>query len=157
MVLAVQPKDQRGYFILPQAPEDAGYYVYGTPEAGASQYVHPALLSALLWVEREWQASDPRKFGIGNISLANGIDHPDHESHESGLEVDIRPLRKDGQPVAVRWYQAAYDRAATARLIALFRLHLDVRRLYFNDQQIAGVTPYPNHDNHFHMELRVPA
>jgi len=23
----IQPKDKRNYFILPQAPEDAGYYV----------------------------------------------------------------------------------------------------------------------------------
>lgn len=25
----IQPKDRRGYFMLPQAPEDAGYFVYG--------------------------------------------------------------------------------------------------------------------------------
>ena len=30
-MLEVQPKDSRGYFMLPQAPEGAGYYVYGTP------------------------------------------------------------------------------------------------------------------------------
>ena len=157
MVLAVQPRDQRGYFMLPQAPEDAGYYVYGTPAEGVSQYAHPALISALLWVEREWQAIETRKFGIGNISLANGVDHPDHDSHESGLEVDIRPLRKDGQPVGVRWYQAAYDHAATAKLIALFRLYTPVRLIYFNDPQMPGVRPYPNHDNHLHLELKVPA
>ncbi|MFA6069178.1 MAG: hypothetical protein WC810_11410 [Janthinobacterium sp.] len=28
-MLEVQPRDKRGFFILPQAPEDAGYYVYG--------------------------------------------------------------------------------------------------------------------------------
>ena len=32
-MLEVQAKDVRGYFILPQAPEEAGYYVYGTPGA----------------------------------------------------------------------------------------------------------------------------
>ncbi|MGJ7914411.1 hypothetical protein ACI48D_02885 [Massilia sp. LXY-6] len=30
MAIPIQPKDRRGYFMLPQAPEDAGYYVYGT-------------------------------------------------------------------------------------------------------------------------------
>ena len=33
-MLEVQPRDKRGFFILPQAPEDAGYYVYGTPGRG---------------------------------------------------------------------------------------------------------------------------
>ena len=31
----LQPQDSRHYFMLPQAPEDAGYYVYGTPAGGA--------------------------------------------------------------------------------------------------------------------------
>ena len=60
--IPIQSKDARGYFMLPQAPEDAGYYVYGTPVRGAGQYGQPALLSVLFWVEREWQAVDHRKF-----------------------------------------------------------------------------------------------
>lgn len=70
-MLEVQPKDKRGFFILPQAPEDAGYYVYGTPGRGAGQFTHPNMMMALMYVGREWQASNKRKFGIGNISLAN--------------------------------------------------------------------------------------
>ena len=57
-MLEVQPRDKRGFFILPQAPEDAGYYVYGTPGRGAGQYAHPNMMMALLYVEREWQAVD---------------------------------------------------------------------------------------------------
>jgi len=74
--IPIQSKDSRGYFMLPQAPEDAGYYVYGTPVRGAGQYGHPALLSVLFWVEREWQAVDHRKFGVGNISQAGGPAYP---------------------------------------------------------------------------------
>ena len=44
-MLEVQPQDSRGYFMLPQAPEGAGYYVYGTPENGASQYADPRLIT----------------------------------------------------------------------------------------------------------------
>ncbi|PHV37674.1 hypothetical protein CSQ95_18775 [Janthinobacterium sp. BJB304] len=57
-MLEVQPRDKRGFFILPQAPEDAGYYVYGTPGRGAGKYAHPNMMMALLYVEREWQAVD---------------------------------------------------------------------------------------------------
>ncbi|WP_374581563.1 hypothetical protein [Pseudoduganella sp.] len=56
MALEAQAQDARGYFILPQAPEDAGYYMYGAPANGAGQYAHPVLMSVLLVVEREWQS-----------------------------------------------------------------------------------------------------
>lgn len=115
--MQMQPKDSRSYFMLPQAPEDAGYYVYGKldgiPSKGASQYAHPSLMTAILRVEREWRQYDNRKFGIGDISLAGGGNHPDHESHEKGVDVDVRPLRKDGKHTPVTWKDKEYDFAAT--------------------------------------------
>jgi murein endopeptidase len=153
-MLEVQPKDSRGYFMLPQAPEDAGYYVYGTPGEGGGQYAHPAMLTILLFIERQWQAIDHRKFGIGNISLAGGGRFKPHDSHKDGLQVDVRPLRKDGARVAVNYFQSGYDKAATSRLIALFRAHPAVIKVYFNDLSIPGVQPMMNHDNHFHVAIR---
>jgi hypothetical protein len=35
-MLEVQPRDKCGFFILPQAPEDAGYCVYGSQGRGAA-------------------------------------------------------------------------------------------------------------------------
>ena len=153
-MLEVQPKDSRGYFMLPQAPEGAGYYVYGTPGNGASQYANPRLLTIILAVEREWQLFEARKFGIGNISLAGGITHPHHSSHMKGLEVDVRPVRKDGLHESVRYYDSQYDRDATARLISIFRSqapgHMNI---FFNDNKIPGVQHREKHDNHFHFEI----
>ncbi|MGK5081646.1 hypothetical protein ACQ4W6_25625 [Janthinobacterium sp. HLX7-2] len=63
------------------------------------------MMMTLLYVEREWQASNKRKFGIGNISLANGT------------------------------------------------ANASVRRVLFNDTAIPFVTPFKNHDHHFHLEL----
>ncbi|WP_256080159.1 penicillin-insensitive murein endopeptidase [Massilia sp. YIM B04103] len=140
--------------MLPQAPEDAGYYVYGTPRTGAGQYAHPAMMSAILRVEREWQAIDERKFGIGNISLAGGPKYGKHSTHRSGLEVDVRPLRLDGNQVPVYWYQQAYDQVGTAKLIELFRMYAPVVLIYFNDTHIPFVTPLADHDHHFHVKLR---
>lgn len=154
-MLEVQPKDSRGYFMLPQAPEDAGYYVYGTPENGAGQDSHPALLSVLFFIEREWQAIDSRKFGIGNISLAGGGKYGKHYSHQVGLQVDVRAIRLDGQQLRVdRFHHSLYDQKATAKLIALFRTHPSVTQILFNDTEIPGVKSWEGHDDHFHEGIR---
>jgi len=118
----LQPRDSRRYFMLPQAPEEAGYYVYGTPAGGKFQYAHPSMMTVLLWVEREWAAVDSRKFGIGNISLADGLEN-EHASHVNGLQVDVRALRKDGLQLPVTWHDHEYDEARwftiSAALLAL--------------------------------------
>jgi penicillin-insensitive murein endopeptidase len=153
MALIVQPRDGRGFFMLPQAPDDAGYYVYGTPGSGAAQFAHPKLLSLLFIVEREWQALDSRKFGIGNISIANGVPFG-HASHMKGLEVDVRPLRKDGKQAPVTYTNSQYDRAGTSQLIALFRANaVGPIVIFFNDLKIPGVTPHQKHDDHFHFQF----
>lgn len=153
-MLEVQRHDSRGFFMLPQAPEGAGYYVYGTPGNGASQYAHPRLMSLLLAVERECQLVDRRQFGIGNISLTDGVKHPDHSSHMKGLEVDVRPLRIDGLNQAVRFFDSAYDRPATEKLINIFRSYAPGQmRIFFNDNKIPGVRKREKHDNHFHFEI----
>ncbi|MBB5609069.1 MULTISPECIES: penicillin-insensitive murein endopeptidase [unclassified Janthinobacterium] len=153
-MLEVQLKDARGLFMLPQAPEDAGYYVYGTPGGGAGQYAHPTMMTAILRVEREWQAIDKRKFGVGNISRAGGLPYKGHATHLTGLEVDVRPVRKDGQETAVYWYNHEYDQDATAKLIELFRTYAPVILVYFNDNKIPFVTHMLDHDHHFHVKLR---
>jgi murein endopeptidase len=153
----LQPQDSRRYFMLPQAPEEAGYYVYGTPVGGAFQYAHPLMMTALLWVEREWAAIDNRKFGVGNISLAGGTVSGEHHTHIDGLQVDVRALRKDGLHLPVTWHDHEYDREATGRLIGFFFSYPAVKTVLFNDVGVhPGVQPWDDHDNHFHVALRLP-
>ena len=148
-----QAQDSRGYFMLPQAPIDAGYYVYGTPGGGAAQYAHPTMMSLILAVARAWQTVDKRKFGVGNISMAGGVKFG-HVSHRKGLEVDIRPLRIDGQCEPVTYLGAEYDRDATEMLIGLFRASAPgLLKIFFNDNKISGVFPLAHHDNHFHVQF----
>jgi len=168
-MLEVQPKDSRGFFMLPQAPEDAGYYVYGNvggkPNTGSlAQFAYPDMLSLIFAVERAWQAKDDRKFGIGNISIAGGFPYDKHQSHRKGIEMDVRPVRKDmeiGQAARVTRFDAVYDREATIQLICLFAEHPNVSRIYFNDdkvQQALGglVRSLHGHDDHFHVEIKLP-
>ena len=148
-------KDSRGFFKLPQDPEQGGYgyYTYGTPARGAGQFAHPKLLSLLNLVEFRWQGMDNRRIGIGNISLAGGVTFDPHEGHVSGLDVDIRPIRKDGLELPVRWTDPQYDREATEMLICLFFESNLVKIIYFNDLKIPRVKPRFRHDNHFHVTI----
>jgi hypothetical protein len=137
---------------------DSGYYTYGLlynkPDKGAFQYAHPVMMTAILRVALEWQAIDRRRFGVGNISLPGGTKPPDHDSHMSGLEVDIRPLRKDGREEQVTYTDAAYDHAGTAKLIELFRTLTPVAFILFNDPDIPFVRHFPRHHDHFHVKMR---
>jgi hypothetical protein len=151
-------QDSRGYFMLPQSPMESGYYTYGQlyhkPDKGAYQYAHPIMMTAILRVGLEWQAIDRRRFGVGNISLPDGRKPTDHASHRDGLQVDIRPLRKDGREDPVRWFEAEYDLEATKKLLELFRTFTPVIKVLFNDARVPFVKPFPDHDHHMHIELR---
>jgi len=154
MAQIIQPRDSRGFVMIPQAPEDAGYYVYGDPGAGVNQYVHPNMLTLIFAVEREWQVIEPRKFGVGDISAAGGPKLLGHDSHRRGVEVDIRPIRKDGKQEGCIYQDAAYDRSATETLINLFRsCATGPLLIFFNDIKIPGVRPLAKHDNHFHVQF----
>lgn len=137
---------------------DSGYYVYGKlygqPAKGAYQYAHPIMMTAILRVALQWQAIDKRRIGIGDISMAGGPKPPDHESHKSGLEVDVRPLRKDGLEEPVSWWDPQYDKDGTAKLIELFCTFAPVVTVLFNGPDIPFVKKAIRHDDHFHVKLR---
>lgn len=146
-------QDCRRFFIIPQAYEGGGYYTYGTPGLGAFQYADPKMISLLLQVARDWCAIDHRKFGVGNISLAHGFKSPDHKSHRNGLQVDIRPLRKDGSQLPCSIRSPEYDFDGTRKVIELFFRSRETKRILFNDRRIAKVRYWNGHDDHFRIEL----
>ena len=151
-------RDARGFFMLPQAPMESGYYTYGLmdgkPDRGGYQYPHPIMMTAILRVALEWQAMDKRRIGIGNISRADGWDDEDHSSHLDGLQVGIRPIRKDGLELPVRWTDRQYDREATAMLIERFRTLAPVKKILFADTSIPFAQWANHHDDHFHVALK---
>ncbi|RJG09550.1 penicillin-insensitive murein endopeptidase [Massilia cavernae] len=148
-----KPCDKRGFFVLPQGYEGGGYYCYGTPDGGRSQYAHPKLISFMSDVAIRWCAQDVRKFGVGNISLPDGR-KGDHATHIKGLDVDIRPIRKDGRRLACTIRDRQYDHDATARLVEILYGTGMVRTILFNDGSIRHVRRWPGHDNHLHVSLK---
>ncbi|MBC7267264.1 MAG: penicillin-insensitive murein endopeptidase [Streptomyces sp.] len=99
---------------------------------------------------------------VGDASFEHGGDIPGHASHETGMDIDVWPVRTDSaQCTAARitWQSTAYDRAATRRLVQEIRAkapgHIDL--IFFNDPQLIAeglTTSYPNHDNHLHIRYR---
>ena len=98
------------------------------------------------------------KVGIGDISWEHGGDIPLHQTHEQGLDVDIRAMRdaKDQCRSGVRWDWSTYDRAATRALVRAIRAtapgHIKV--IYFNDPVLIReglVTWFEGHDDHIHV------
>lgn len=150
-------QDKRGFFMLPQTPMDSGYYTYGLmdkrPDRGGYQYPHPIMMQAILRVALEWQAIDRRRIGIGNISRADAFDDEDHDSHQDGLQVDVRLIRKDGLEMPVTWKDRQYDKEATSKVIELFRTFAPVKFVLFNDTSIPFVKIAKRHDDHFHVAL----
>jgi murein endopeptidase len=98
------------------------------------------------------------KVAVGDIGLEHGGEIAGHASHEVGLDVDIRPVRRDRAQCSTgtTWQSSTYDRAATRALVQAIRSHArgHVRLIFFNDPVLIDeglTTPFPNHDNHLHI------
>lgn len=117
------------------------------PNSGhLAQHAHPNMLSLIFHIEHQWQAI-----------------YDKHKSHRKGIEMDIRPVRKDkltGQAARVSRFDDVYDRDATIKLIRLFLQHPVVTKVFFNDasiqKEIGGgrVRFLIGHDDHLHIEIR---
>lgn len=96
---------------------------------------------------------------INDASLPQGGDTPMHATHESGLSLDIRLPRKDGQTGA-EVTQKIYDRNAMRAMIIAFRKQTQASRVLLSDQVLVGeglCMAAAGHHNHAHFEVKPPA
>jgi peptidoglycan hydrolase-like protein with peptidoglycan-binding domain len=98
------------------------------------------------------------RVAVGDIGLEHGGDIAGHETHERGLDVDVRPMRRDENQCrwGVNFRSTAYDRAATRDLIKAIRAAAPghVKLIYFNDPVLIreGLSRYhAGHDDHVHV------
>lgn len=98
------------------------------------------------------------RVAVGDIGLQHGGDIAGHQTHERGLDVDLRLMRKAKDQC--RWggnYRAStYDRAATRALVKAIRATAPghVKLIYFNDPVLIkeGLTRrLTGHDDHLHV------
>lgn len=88
---ANSPRSRAGFIMLPASgPGFYGYY------ANSKRWGKPALVYGIQRAARKFSTKGWGKMGVGDISLKNGGDISGHASHERGVDVDMRPIRKDG-------------------------------------------------------------
>ncbi|HRI63533.1 MAG TPA: penicillin-insensitive murein endopeptidase [Polyangium sp.] len=134
----VQLTGENGNFYL-YSPKDR---VWGTPSA----------IQSVRTVANDLQ---PQGFeiGVGDISFQQGGRMSPHGSHRRGVDVDIRPLRKDGQRLPVTITDPNYSRDRTKILVQTLLAQPNVSLILFNDTNIQGVRFYEGHHNHLHVRF----
>jgi peptidoglycan hydrolase-like protein with peptidoglycan-binding domain len=105
-----------------------------------------------------FKASGHGRVVIGDISREHGGDIALHQTHEVGLDVDVRPIRTHENQCTwgTNWRVSSYDRAATRALIKAIRATAPghVKLIYFNDPVLIreGLTRwFSGHDDHLHV------
>ena len=150
----------------PRFGHSTGYYQYSN---SSRQWGTPKTIRALVQICRRFRAkgigtiSQPMAnikpiVGIGDISFKKGGLMKPHKTHQTGLDIDIRPCRTDPawQPVDI--HSPFYDQENTKLLIKIFIRHPNVKHILFNDPKILKISPKisscDGHDNHFHVTMK---
>jgi murein endopeptidase len=143
-----------------------GYYTYNPdtqepPGGPLRRWATAATIRHVLAIASWWAAAHPDapRLGIGDLSLRDGGPFTsDHASHQNGLDVDIRLVRRDGAEsgTGADTYDRALTQAVVDRLVArgaslvLIGPSLDL-------QGPSGVVMrWPNHDDHLHVRFADP-
>jgi len=144
-----------------QLPESGDGFVTNNRGAnGEFQFGLQSSIDATINTASAWNGlHGDRPMSIGQISKRGGGPFPPHVSHRLGVDIDVRPMRKDGKNQPVSIDEGQYDRDITTELIELWWQKAPVMALFFNDPTVIakGLSRFvKGHGNHFHVRLRMP-
>ncbi len=146
----------------------SGYYQYGrSADIGARQWGSKKTIETIVRVCKQFQMQQRTitnqynlasygLVGVGDISFKFGGYMSPHGTHQEGLNVDMRPCRKDVLQTPVNIFNDQYDSDRTKLLIELFLADPNVKSILFNDPKIyklPRVSKYEKHDDHFHITM----
>ncbi len=160
---------EKPYNIVDQG---TGYYRYNT-EADTDDWGTLELIYMIEAAGREWHSHNMNaaKFGINDLSYGDlstmtfGGPWPnsDHWSHQNGLDVDVRYVRKDGNPIGLNIEDNPqdYDTAATSTLFNRFIRNGRVDIIIADTANLgniswSGIIHDDDHDDHFHLRIIDP-
>lgn len=132
----------------------------GRDPTDADDWGSLVLLTCVERVGRALRAKNIR-LDVGDLSQRGGGRFPPHVSHQNGLDMDVRYVRKDRKtgPLDLRWQASEYDPVGTKLLVQTFfelcsvkLMFADVERLRFNIKDWP-VLHAKGHSNHLHIRL----
>ena len=120
-----------------------------------------ALINIIELTGLDFGTSPP--MGVGDMSLRTGGYMHSHDSHQNGLDVDVRYVRNDGQMASLDLSNSDsvfYDRTATLKLMQYFVNNGNVTVIYV-DEGLTGITSNDisvvsdafDHHHHFHVRI----
>jgi hypothetical protein len=149
--------------------EGPGFYTYNPatqqPPGGSERtWGTDTLVRQILGLGAWWAKANPGapRLGIGDLSLEHGGPFTGpvvgHASHENGLDVDIRLVRRDGAEGAVT--ASTYDQERTQKVVDFLVAHGASLVLKGPSLNLYGppgvVVTWPNHDDHIHARFPNP-
>jgi hypothetical protein len=150
------------HFELPQWGPTTGLCDYREVNANANWGTAAAIAQLEAAAKQIYDAGHGR-VALGDIGFEHGGDILDHQTHERGLDLDIRPMRNAENQCSygTTYRSTAYDRSATRALVKAIRAAAPghVKLIYFNDPVLIRegmTTQYPNHDDHLHVRYCEP-
>jgi peptidoglycan hydrolase-like protein with peptidoglycan-binding domain len=125
---------------------------------GPANWGTSAAINQLEAAARIVAAAGYGRVAVGDIGLQHGGDIAGHDTHDHGLDVDVRLMRKAENQCrfGTNYHSSAYDRAATRALVNAIRATAPghVKLIYFNDPVLIkeGLTRrFVGHDDHLHI------
>lgn len=141
------------------------FHYYGSDAIDTDDWGTATLIRTVELVSETWGGRHIRpRVQTGDMSLQSGgywSDHP--KSHQNGLDVDIRYMRKSGveAPLDLRSEVAALDSAKTVELIGLFIARPNVTLVIIDSRSTYPCTNpkvdcVTDHYDHFHVRIADP-
>jgi peptidoglycan hydrolase-like protein with peptidoglycan-binding domain len=125
---------------------------------GKANWATGAAIGQLEAAAKVFVATGHGRVSVGDASFEHGGNIPLHQTHEVGLDVDIRPIRRAENQCSfgTNWRLSSYSRTQTRVLINDIRAAAPghVKLIYFNDPVLIkeGLTVhFPGHDDHLHI------
>ena len=141
--------------LLPASGAGYTHYLRGTN--GRNQFGRASTIQAIQQLGIAWAAAHPEVlFQVGHISLKGGGHFPPHGSHRKGVDVDIRPFRKDRNLLPVTIHDAQYDHTLTKAFVQLVRARHPNIIILFNDDKLVNKETTFAQGHHNHLHLRFP-
>jgi peptidoglycan hydrolase-like protein with peptidoglycan-binding domain len=131
---------------------------------GKANWATGAAIGNLEAAATAFAATANGRVSVGDGSYEHGGNIPGHQTHERGLDIDVRPIRKNENQCqwGTNWRFASYDRKATRQLIDMIRATAPghVKLIYFNDPVLireGRTTWFAGHDDHLHIRYCEPS